>query len=316
MPPIRCTVCNITMDEVDGFDHLNGSTHALNIELILKRSKASSFAQPLGRVPLLRVYSYREFTNFLPLYVWKEAEVDRALHSLMEYRIGGPLGFDLEWESEGGVPRRVALVQLSVMHVVVLIQVSAMRAFPAQLKGILEDPQVPKLGVGVLDDARRLNQDFGIRTHNLIDLCDYARATDTDFRVRNGKRTVGLAEIVARYLYRALEKGPVRTSHWEGRLSFEQAEYAANDAHSALQAFHAMNARLSWAAINSLTATDYTFDWDSVPVKKAPAIRMRKPWVTDWSCLSCRVTMPASLKNEHLDGPDHFAQLVLKSMAL
>lgn len=41
--------------------------------------------------------------------------------------MGGPLGFDLEWESEGGVPRRVALVQLSTVHVVVLIQVSAMR---------------------------------------------------------------------------------------------------------------------------------------------------------------------------------------------
>ena len=39
----------------------------------------------------------------------------------------GPLGFDLEWESEGGTPRRVALVQLSTVHVVVLIQVSAMR---------------------------------------------------------------------------------------------------------------------------------------------------------------------------------------------
>ena len=44
--------------------------------------------------------------------------------------MGGPLGFDLEWESEGGTPRRVALVQLSTAHVVVLIQVSAMRGTP------------------------------------------------------------------------------------------------------------------------------------------------------------------------------------------
>ncbi|KZV69562.1 ribonuclease H-like protein [Peniophora sp. CONT] len=303
------------MDEVYGVNHLNGSTHALNAEHIIERNKTSPFARPLG-IPLLRVYSYREFTNFLPLYVWREAEVDRALHSLMAYRMGGPLGFDLEWESEGGVPRRVALVQLSVMHVIVLIQVSAMRAFPAYLKGILEDPHVPKLGVGVLDDARRLYQDFGIHTHNLIDLCNYARATDTEFRARNGKRTVGLAEIVARYLYRALEKGPVRTSHWEDRLSFEQAEYAANDAHSALQAFHAMNARLSWATLNSLNTTDYTFDWNSVPVKKTPTTRVRKPAATDWTCHSCGVTILAGLKNEHLVGPDHLAQLVRKGMAL
>lgn len=76
----------------------------------------------------------------------------------------------------------------------------------------------------VLDDAKRLYQDYGVRSRNLIDLCNYAKATDPDLLARSGRRQVGLAEIIARYLYRVLEKGPVRTSHWEDRLSFEQAE--------------------------------------------------------------------------------------------
>ena len=69
-------------------------------------------------------------------------------------------------------------------------------------------------------------QDYGVKTRSVVDLCHYARAADEEFRARNGKRSVGLAEIVARYLYRALDKGPVRTSRWEDPLSFQQAECA------------------------------------------------------------------------------------------
>ena len=143
---VRCTICNITIPEVYGISHLNDQTHADNAsQAITRYRKVSHNGQHLG-IPLLRVYTYREYTNFLPLYIWREEEVDQALNSLMAYRsvafakvevtwpiltlvirMGGPLGFDLEWESEGGVPRRVALVQLSTIHVIVLIHVSAMR---------------------------------------------------------------------------------------------------------------------------------------------------------------------------------------------
>ncbi|VDB96193.1 unnamed protein product [Peniophora sp. CBMAI 1063] len=321
---LHCSFCNITIPEAHGVHHLNGQEHAANASHAVTRThKISRASRALG-VPMLRVYSYREYTNFLPLYVWKEAEVEKALSSLMAYRMGGPLGFDLEWESEGGVPRRVALVQLSTVHVVVLIQVSAMRVFPARLLEILGNPHILKLGVGVLDDAKRLYQDYGVCSNNLIDLCHYARSTDPDFLARNGKRQVGLAEIVARYLYRALEKGPVRMSHWEDRLSFEQAEYAANDAHSAVQAFHAMQARLNYQTIKSLNATNFTYNWDSArpaSAKKAASVPVMRSGVlvaaaTAWTCYSCGVTMALESKNEHLVGPDHLAHLVRKGMSL
>lgn len=81
---------------------------------------------------------------------------------------------------------------------------------------------------------------------------------------------------------------------------------AANDAHSAVQAYHAMNARLTFSALSTVDAADYTFAWNSV---EAPSRRVRNIQATSWMCESCGVTLAADMKNDHLVGPDHLAQV-------
>ncbi|CAE6522146.1 unnamed protein product [Rhizoctonia solani] len=58
--------------------------------------------------------------------------------------------------------------------------------------------------------------------------------------VRSGRKVISFARLVRRYLGRELEKGDVRTSNWETRLSGEQKQYAANDAHAGLALYYAL----------------------------------------------------------------------------
>ena len=82
---LRCITCKENVTSHHALPHLYSQTHAENEAKAAARSQASGIARPVGS-PLIPVYTYREYTNFLPLYVWKESEVDRALHSLMAYR--------------------------------------------------------------------------------------------------------------------------------------------------------------------------------------------------------------------------------------
>ncbi|CAE6469094.1 hypothetical protein ACGC1H_006245 [Rhizoctonia solani] len=82
--------------------------------------------------------------------------------------------------------------------------------------------------------------------------------------VRSGRKLISFARLVRRYLARELEKGDVRTSNWETRLSEEQKQYAANDAHAGLALYYALR------KVHSLAVTEGV-----IPVPSPP------PWGDD-----------------------------------
>jgi hypothetical protein len=129
---------------------------------------------------------------------------------------------------------------------------------------------IPKLGVNIrsrffllspypstdvdTDDATKLYRDYGILARNLVELGALASAADPRFASIYRRPIVALAKVVAFYLYRALDKGPVRTSDWERELTRDQiicrAYFiepglrilthgldAANDAHCAIMVY-------------------------------------------------------------------------------
>ena len=69
-------------------------------------------------------------------------------------------------------------------------------------------------------DATKLLGDYGIQMKGILELSDVARHYDPEFQ----SRRISLANIVARYLGKELQKGPVRCSNWETKLNEEQME--------------------------------------------------------------------------------------------
>lgn len=145
------------------------STVAYEIEALLKSNK-------------LPVYDYKdpEWGANTPavVYTRNEEEADELVGAL-----SGPLGFDLEWPvvfRKGAAPlgRRTALVQVADASVILMIQVSAMSQFPEQLKKLIEDPKVVKVGANIKNDAEKLRRDFGILARGLVELGTMAQEAD------------------------------------------------------------------------------------------------------------------------------------------
>lgn len=188
--------------------------------------------------PLWPIYSWRErSTGTRLLYITECQQANEAIESLSR----GPMGFDLEWRPnfvKGEAENPVALVQLANEDTILLVQVSNMREFPDKLRGMLEDRDIVKAGVGIQGDCYKLYRDWGISMRNCVDLSLFARSVDNATWKGRYANPIGLARLVETYEHLSLPKGKVQRSNWEAApLSLLQQDYAANDAHSGLIVF-------------------------------------------------------------------------------
>jgi len=99
------------------------------------------------------------------------------------------------------------------------------------LRPVLESPDVLKVGFGLGDDLRRLRAKLGIETRNVVDLATALR--------RGEKNAWGAKTAVARFFGQKLQKSRrITTTNWAmPRLSEQQIQYAADDAHVALRIY-------------------------------------------------------------------------------
>ncbi|KAF9447045.1 ribonuclease H-like protein [Macrolepiota fuliginosa MF-IS2] len=108
--------------------------------------------------------------------------------------------------------------------------------FPVRLQALIENAAVPKVGVNILNDGKKLFKDYGIMAKNLVELGSVALVVDPAPVAK--RKIVSLAKLVEHYYRKTLSKGPERTSDWEKPLSKKQREYAANDAHASLMVYN------------------------------------------------------------------------------
>ncbi|CAG2056043.1 unnamed protein product, partial [Timema podura] len=135
------------------------------------------------------------------------------------------LGFDCEWVTERGSRRPVALLQLaSVDGLCALYRLCKVHYIPTQLKELLEDPSILKVGVAPSDDAKYLLADYGVKVRGCLDLRHLAKL--------HGNSTGGLGSLAQTTLGVKLDKNwRVRCSDWEAQqLDAQQLDYAAKDA--------------------------------------------------------------------------------------
>lgn len=83
------------------------------------------------------------------------------------------LGLDCEWVNEKGRDTHpVALLQIATpLNDCFLIRLCQMKGtLPRILKEILEDRNILKFGVGIQDDAKKLNRTYGMNVSGCVDL--------------------------------------------------------------------------------------------------------------------------------------------------
>tara|TARA_B110001454_G_scaffold28073_1_gene27428 strand:- start:15069 stop:15623 length:555 start_codon:yes stop_codon:yes gene_type:complete len=164
-------------------------------------------------------YPRINFTGKIHL-ITNDQELATAISSLQSAHI---LGFDTETRAsfKVGEVYKVALLQLATEMDAYLIRLHGIQNFEP-IARILENPNIPKVGVAIRDDLKTLQKTFKFIPENFIELQTVAK--------EKGLKNMGLRGMTEEVLQSSLSK-KAKISNWEVKvLSPEQILYAATDA--------------------------------------------------------------------------------------
>lgn len=155
-------------------------------------------------------------------------------------RAAGHVGFDTESKPVfvAGAPQTGPdLVQFATRDQAFLVQ-AARPGAEDFLRAVIESDEVVKVGFGLASDRPQLQRRFGLRLGASIDLSHSVKRLGF-------KQAVGLKAAVAIVLGLRLSKSKkATTSNWANpRLTPQQLQYAANDAHASLLIYEALRSR-------------------------------------------------------------------------
>ncbi len=150
---------------------------------------------------------------------------------MKEIRVHPVIGFDTETKPsfKKGRVNKIALIQLSNREEAWLFRINKI-GFPGELKELLEDEKVLKIGAGLNDDMQRIRKlDGRINPGGFLDLQKYVEAFNIESK--------SLKKMVAIVLGFKISKSQ-QMSNWEAEeLSEMQQVYAATDAWACLEVY-------------------------------------------------------------------------------
>lgn len=152
---------------------------------------------------------------------------DTLATALQQLSSESVLGFDTETRVsfEPGVQHPLSLVQLATSDTCYLFQRAVLGERFAELKPLLENEQILKVGIGLRGDGQALKRDWDIQVSPRLDL-NWAMA-----QLGAGKE-MGTRQLVAALLHKRIDKPKkITLSNWQQvPLSQAQIQYAALDA--------------------------------------------------------------------------------------
>lgn len=159
--------------------------------------------------------------------VLSAAEAGRAVDFLLKQPI---LGVDTETRPSfrRGQMHRVALLQIATREVCFLFRLNLI-GFTPELKLLMEDKAVPKIGLSLRDDVTMLKRLGEFTPGNFIDLQDHVREI--------GVEDMSLQKLYANFFGKRISKREQLTN-WEADvLNDKQKVYAATDAWSCIMLY-------------------------------------------------------------------------------
>ena len=159
--------------------------------------------------------------------IYTEGEAERAVDFLLSQPI---LGIDTETRPsfQKGKIHKVGLVQISTHDTCFLFRLNFFGLTPALIR-LLEDTNVPKVGLSLKDDIASLKKRKDFKPGNYIELQEYVK--------QFGIKDMSLQKLYANLFVMRISKTQ-RLSNWEANiLSDAQNRYAATDAWACIQIY-------------------------------------------------------------------------------
>ncbi|XP_077587726.1 exonuclease 3'-5' domain-containing protein 2 [Stigmatopora nigra] len=208
--------------------------------LLPEEESASEESENIRAAPPACLLSPEQLLAVAPVMVSSQEEWNRLWPAMQDDLAAVPvLGLDCEWVSVLERPQAVSLLQLaSCSGRCMLVRLPAFRQtqLPPDLVEVLRDPCILKVGVGCLDDSKRLTCDYGLSLTCTVDL----RLLAVEHKIMPAGNGLGLKSLAADMLNISLDKSlELRCSDWEAeQLTTEQMSYAARDAQVSVALFY------------------------------------------------------------------------------
>lgn len=181
----------------------------------------------------------KEEIDRLPLFVFTGEVIviedpEHAAQAARFLRENSFVGFDTETRPafHKGERYKVGLLQLATRDQVYLFRLNKC-GFGKELRDLLSDPVVVKIGVGIRDDLRNLRKSGDFTPASFVDMQEYA--------ARFGIEDKSFSKLMAIIFGVRISKKQ-RVSNWEALVLTEaQIRYAATDAWGALKMYEKLS---------------------------------------------------------------------------
>mgnify|MGYP002748185366 CR=1 FL=1 len=181
----------------------------------------------------------KEEIDRLPLFVFTGEVIviedpEHAAQAARFLRENSFVGFDTETRPafHKGERYKVGLLQLATRDQVYLFRLNKC-GFGKELRDLLSDPVVVKIGVGIRDDLRNLRKSGEVTPASFVDMQEYA--------ARFGIEDKSFSKLMAIIFGVRISKKQ-RVSNWEALVLTEaQIRYAATDAWGALKMYERLS---------------------------------------------------------------------------
>lgn len=185
-----------------------------------------------------------EEVNELPLGAFEGPVVvvstpEKVAGAIEEISAHEHVGFDTETKPVfvRGHRNKVAILQIALPHKVFLFRLNA-TGITNEMKALLQDPKIHKIGVAIRDDIKALQLLKKFKPDGFVELTTLTRAA--------GYEVEGVKKLTALVLGFRISKS-AQTSNWEApQLDSKQMSYAATDAWVCLQIYEAIKIPLMW----------------------------------------------------------------------
>ena len=160
-----------------------------------------------------------------------DKKLNKAVNKLSQFDI---LGFDTETKPsfKKGIVHPLSLIQFATNNDAYLIQLKHITDLNP-LKPLLENSDIKKVGVGLRDDLKKMQELIEHTPQAFIDLSVIAK--------EKGIIQIGLRALSVRYLNGRISKTAQKSNWGADKLTDKQKVYAATDAWAALKIYDLIN---------------------------------------------------------------------------
>ncbi|KAJ7698792.1 ribonuclease H-like domain-containing protein [Mycena metata] len=254
--------------------------------------------------------AYEQMSVFTVLT--EKGQAETALSVIQQ----GPIGLDTEFcdppapviNADGTAQMadpwqlmKLCVVQIAIPGEVFILPVKIMKAFPDNLRRILESEAIAKAGVGLPLDGKVLFDAIGngLVIRNMVDIGLMTKYSRVELYLDQDQSPLGLERCVQDILHRKLDK-ELQKSVWSGSLTEAQVKYAGLDAQASLEVFSAVEPRLQQKALSvprGIPVNWYTFDCrEGKPTRLATAYNGA---YMPWSAKFCTWYMAGRFRGYH-----------------